>query len=166
MEVSVVRFDKIPEFKNWERFNGVLEKAVKDDSFEGTMRGAKVLLFVKDPDQAGPVQKAIYVSRNQLAKIALKLAEDKPDPGGLNKVRGNLTRLDQRYSPQKHKHIARIRQRVGDAFFKLTHHGKTRSEVLEAKERELREKNLEAGEMPEGLNEKGWGNIADKNKSK
>jgi hypothetical protein len=131
-----------------------LQTALKDAKVVGRLGGAKVRLKVISDSGT---DKTIFVSRNQLAKIAVKLAEREKKLGQnvvkpFGEIKTRLGELDEQHKGNK------IRQRIGNAFFKLTHHGKNRAEYLQSKENELIDEprknsaNWEAGaKVPEGM---------------
>lgn len=139
---------RITSFKTLAEFNTALTAANTKYAELGRLSGSKVELVV-NTDKPG-ITKTVLVSRNQLAKIALKLAEKEGNYDKFKDVKENLAKLDDLPPGSR---ASRVRQRISNAFFKLTHKGKSRTDALNAKENTLRNspERFERQEMPEDL---------------
>lgn len=91
-------------------------------------------------------QKIIHASRNQLAKFALKLAQSKGITAEeFTQVKDALGRLDQEVEGAGRG--TKIKQAIGNRFFKIMNKGKDRATLLNDKEKELKNSNSDWGDL-------------------
>lgn len=125
----MTRLSNITSFKKFGGLNYVLDSAKLDEKKYG---GFTVSLKVRVNGQV----KTIQVSRNQLAKLALKLAESENiDPQKFEEVRRKLAKLDETQGDVAGRGT-RIKQVVGNRLFKMRHRV-DRQELLKGKARPL-----------------------------
>lgn len=129
----MTRLSKVNSFKTASDFVVVLDSANVQKKKLG---GYSVTLQVNIDTKT----KEIHVSRNQLAKLALKLAKSQDtDPAVFSKLKEKLTELDALGVGGGRG--TKIKQAIGNLFFQLTHHGKGRAVALETADSKLKNKN-------------------------
>lgn len=125
----MIRLSKIEEFKNVDSFINVLNTSKVRKKPYG---GYAVWLVLVDKDEG---KKIIHVSRNQLAKLALKLTQTNDvNFEQFRALKNALNRLNGQGSGGGR--VTGMKQRVGNAFFKM-HHGADRVTLLQNKLDEL-----------------------------
>jgi hypothetical protein len=142
-EVPITRISNVDSFKTVDGFIQALKTAkVKKKTFGGYTVSLKV-------DVKGD-SKTIHVSRNQLAKLALKLAiTTEEEAGQFPDLKKALIKLNKQ--GKGGGRVTKLKQKVGNALFKMRH-GADRATKLNRRAEELdpNERDIPRGTINDG----------------